>query len=128
MLSESNTVNSLHPWVIHLVPNSLVVPRNTLVVMLPGQVVILLVEDREDDILLIRRALRQAKVYNRFSVVRSGEEAFAYFNGSDRYANRIQYPFPDLILLDLKMPGMDGFEVLRIIRTTPAFKAIRVIV
>jgi CheY-like chemotaxis protein len=96
--------------------------------MLPGQVVILLVEDREDDILLIRRALREAKVYNRFSVVRSGEEALAYLQGLNQYANRIQYPLPDLILLDLKMPGMDGFEVLRFVRGTPPFKAIRVIV
>jgi CheY-like chemotaxis protein len=92
------------------------------------QSVILLVEDTEDDILLTRRAFAKGNLLNPLQVVRSGEEAIAYFKGEGQYANRAEFPLPDLVLLDLKMPGKDGFEVLRWIRQQPSMSVIRVVV
>lgn len=90
--------------------------------------VILLVEDREDDILLVRRAFREAGVSNPLQVVRGGEEAVAYLSGEGKYANRAEYPLPRLVLLDLRMPGMDGYEVLRWIRQQDGIRGMPVIV
>ena len=95
---------------------------------LPEQLVILLVEDREDDILLIQRALAEAKVQNPLHIVRDGEEAMAYFQGDGKYARREEFPLPDLVLLDLKMPRVDGFELLQWIRRQPSLKTLRVVV
>ncbi len=89
---------------------------------------ILLVEDREDDVFLVRRAFEKAYLLNPLQVVRNGEEAVAYLKGEGTYANRAGYPLPSLILLDLKLPGMDGFDVLRWIRREPNFGSLPVIV
>src|SRR5437660_5264305 len=94
----------------------------------PDQSVILLVEDREDDVVLIRRAFDKAKVINPIQVVSNGEEAIWYLKGEGKYANRAEYPLPDLVLLDLKMPRVDGFEVLRWIRQQPGLSSVRVVV
>jgi len=90
--------------------------------------VILLVEDREDDILLIRKAFERAGISNPMQVVHDGEEAISYLAGERKFSNRAEYPLPWLILLDLKMPKVDGFEVLKWIRKQPGFSRIVVIV
>src|SRR3954469_23399004 len=95
---------------------------------MPDQAVILLAEDREDDILLIRKAFAKAFIVNPLQVVRDGEEAVEYLKGEGKYSNRAEYPLPDLLLLDLKMPRVDGFEVLRWVRQQPGFSALRVVV
>jgi len=95
---------------------------------MPDQAVILLAEDREDDILLIRRAFEKGDIRNPLYVVRDGEEVVAYLKGEGRYSNRAEYPLPDLLLLDLKMPGMDGFDVLRWLRQQSDFGSLRVVV
>ena len=92
------------------------------------QALVLLVEDNEDDVALVRRAFSKCKVLNPLQVVRSGEEALEYLIGTGRYSNRSEYPVPELILLDLKLPGIDGFQVLRWIRQQPTLRALRVVV
>ena len=92
------------------------------------QPLILLVEDRADDILLIQRAFARAEVNNAMQVVRDGEEAISYLTGEGRYSNRAEFPLPWLILLDLKMPRIDGFEVLKWIRSQPQLRRMVVVV
>ena len=94
---------------------------------LPEQMVILVVDDLENDIFLIRRAFEQAGVKNPIFVVRDGEEAVSYLEGDGKFSNRAEFPLPDLMLLDLKLPKMDGFEVLEWVRKHPAFKGLRIV-
>jgi len=100
-------------------------------VLLPGGPVgdcILIAEDNDSDLLLLRRALKFAGVLCNIHTVVDGEEAIAYLEGQGKYANRIEYPLPTLVLLDLKMPNKGGFEVLRWIRNHPTFSRLPVLV
>jgi CheY-like chemotaxis protein len=87
-----------------------------------------LVEDTPNDVLLVRRAFQKAKIPNPLQVVSTGEEAILYLRGDGPYANRDEFPLPALVLLDLKLPLKDGFEVLRWIRAQPIMRALRVVV
>jgi CheY-like chemotaxis protein len=89
---------------------------------------ILLVEDRADDVLIILRSFDKAGIKTPIRVVSDGEEAITYLSGSGKYSNRQEHPLPELILLDLKMPKVDGFEVLKWIRTHPEVSRLRVVV
>jgi len=86
------------------------------------EAVILLVEDREDDVLIIAKAFARAALENQVSVVHNGEEAIQYLKGEGQYSDRKKYPLPTLILLDLKMPKVDGFEFLTWLRGQAEFK------
>lgn len=90
--------------------------------------VFLLVEDTPDDVMLIRRAFAKSRVLNPMHVSRSAEEAIAYLSGEGRFRNRAEFPLPALVLLDLKLPGMDGFELLKWIRQQPGLNLLRVVV
>src|SRR3954463_2564979 len=92
------------------------------------EAIILLVEDSDDDVLLIKKSFESAAIPNLIYVVRDGEEAILYLCAREKFSNRAEYPLPDLILLDLKMPRMDGFELLRWIKNQPELCNIRVIV
>ncbi|MFO7541064.1 MAG: response regulator [Chloroflexota bacterium] len=89
---------------------------------------ILLVEDNRMDVELTLAAFRETQLMNPVHVARDGEEALAYLYGRGKYANREAYPLPRLILLDLKLPGLDGFDVLRQIKATPILKRLPVII
>ena len=89
---------------------------------------ILLVEDNRMDVELLLDAFRAARLGNKVHVVRNGQEALDYLLGHGEYANRQEYPLPDLMLLDLKMPGIDGHEVLRQVKETPGLKRLPVVV
>ena len=95
---------------------------------MPEEAVILLVEDRSDDILLIQRAFQRAVIKNPLVVTRDGQEAIDYLSGHGMFRNRAEYPLPWLVLLDLKMPRVDGFEVLKWIRSQPELRRMIVLV
>lgn len=86
---------------------------------------ILLVEDNPADAELARIGLRNGKVANDVHVVEDGEEALAFLRREGRYTDA---PVPDLVLLDLNLPGMDGRETLRAIKNDPDLKSIPVVV
>ena len=89
---------------------------------------ILLAEDDPNDVLLLRRAFRSAGLPEPGQVVSDGDEVIAYLTGQDGYADRERYPFPALLLLDLKMPRRSGFEVLEWLRDQPVLSRLPVVV
>lgn len=90
--------------------------------------VILIVEDNPDDELLVLRALRQNRLANEIVVARDGVEAMDYLLGRGVYADHDTRLMPQLILLDLKLPRVDGIQVLRQIRAHERTKLIPVVV
>lgn len=89
---------------------------------------ILLVEDERMDIELTLDAFRQARLANSIRVATTGREALEYIFGNGEFSDRKAHPLPDLILLDLKMPGIDGFEVLKQLKKTEKLKRIPVVI
>jgi CheY-like chemotaxis protein len=73
---------------------------------------ILLVEDSDDDVFLMKRALKAAGVVNPLSVAGNGQEAIDYLDGAGKYADRETYPMPTFVFLDVKLPRKTGHEVL----------------
>jgi CheY-like chemotaxis protein len=90
--------------------------------------IILLVEDDENDVLLLKRAFTRAGLKDNVRVVRNGQDAMNYLGGHGSYSNRDEHPLPFLVLLDLKMPGVDGFEVLQWARKDPNLKRLLIVV
>src|SRR4051812_1780518 len=78
---------------------------------------VLLAEDDPDDILLTQIAFKKARLANPLMIVRDGEEAISYLQREGQFANREKYPLPILLLLDLKMPKVSGFQVLEWLQT-----------
>ena len=76
---------------------------------------VLVVEDDEDDFFLTERTLRRF-TRGRIVHVENGRDAIAYLMGTDRFADRAEYPFPDVVFLDLKMDPVNGHDVLAVIR------------
>jgi two-component system, response regulator len=93
-----------------------------------GEIEILLVEDNADDVELALHALRKEKLANSVEVARDGEEALDFIFCRGRYAGRDQNSQPRLILLDLKLPKVDGLEVLRQLKGDPRTQAIPVVI
>jgi CheY-like chemotaxis protein len=89
---------------------------------------ILLAEDDENDIFLMGRAFDRAGIPNPLHVVHNGQEAIDYLSGTGDFAQRDKHPIPGLMLLDLKMPWMDGFDVLKWLRDHGEFDTMPVVV
>jgi CheY-like chemotaxis protein len=89
---------------------------------------ILLVEDNEDDVFLMKRVLKRGCITNPLQVVSDGQQALDYFAGVGEYADRERFPLPSLVFLDLKLPYVDGFEVLSWLRQQPPLASIIVFV
>jgi len=90
--------------------------------------IILLVEDDPDDEALTLRALEKSNVLNEIVVARDGVEALDYLFGKGSYSGRDTSVMPELVLLDLKLPKMDGLEVLRRIRADKRTKLLPVVI
>lgn len=89
---------------------------------------ILLVDDNEHDVFLIQRALKKSDMAAQVIVAWDGDEALDYFFGAGKYAGRDLNEMPTLTLLDLKMPRVNGFEVLRRMRTDPRTRYLPVVI
>ena len=90
--------------------------------------IILLVEDNPDDEALTLRALKQNQIMNEVVVARDGVEAVQYLFGEGAHAGRDTQRMPQVILLDLKLPKLDGFEVLRRIRSDDRTRYLPVVI
>jgi CheY-like chemotaxis protein len=89
------------------------------------EVQVLLVEDDPGDVLMTREAFEDYKVHNQLHVVNDGEQAMAFLRQEGEYAD---LPRPDLVLLDLNLPRMDGRQVLDAIKSDPELSSIPVVV
>jgi len=89
---------------------------------------ILHVEDDSNDALLFQHACRSAGMDVNLQVVSDGEEALDYLKGSNKFQNREEHPFPNLVVLDLKLPCLNGFEVLAWMRHEEKLRRVPVVV
>jgi len=89
---------------------------------------ILIVEDDENDLVFLKMAMKKVGLTNPVQVAKDGQEVLDYFQGNVKFADRSEFPFPYLVLLDLKLPYVMGLDVLTWIRAQPQFKSTIVIV
>jgi CheY-like chemotaxis protein len=89
---------------------------------------VLLVEDSEDDAILLQQAFKELCATPPIHWVKNGNDAILYLCGDGCFTDRKLYPIPSLVLLDLKMPIKNGFEVLRWARSYPAYATIPIVV
>ena len=89
---------------------------------------VLVIEDNPDDTKLLQMAAEAAPGAVSFHIVGDGEQGLAYLKGEGQYADRHAHPLPDLVLLDITLPGMNGFDVLAWIRGHPELNALKVFV
>src|SRR5262245_27704643 len=95
----------------------------------PGiPVTILFVDDDPNDMLLVQRALKKAGLFYPLIHRRDGEEAIDYLSGKPPYSDRAKHPMPTLILLDIKMPKLSGFDVLTWMQRQPGISNIPVVI
>ena len=87
----------------------------------------MLVDDDDNDILLMRHAFASADLQNPPAILRDGEEAIHYLEGAGQFCDRSRHPIPCMILVDFKMPKVDGIELTQWIRRNPLFKKLIVI-
>jgi CheY-like chemotaxis protein len=85
---------------------------------------ILLIEDNEDDAFMLGMAFDREGLKGKVHWVANGDQAKQYLLGTGRFADRGESPFPSIIFTDLKMPGMDGFDILKWLKTDPAWQII----
>lgn len=95
---------------------------------MPGRKAILVADDSEEDSYLLRRAFLKIGCDIPLMFVKDGQEAMDYLSGEGEFEDRNAYPLPRLLLLDLKMPKMDGFDVLGWLQKQPKLKMLPVTV
>ena len=92
------------------------------------QPVILLIEDSENDILLLRHAFQKAGLSRALNVVRDGVDAMSYLLGLGEFSDREKNPVPSILLIDLNMPRLNGLELLAWLRNQPEFAHLMIVV
>jgi CheY-like chemotaxis protein len=86
------------------------------------------VDDCADDLELLQFAMKNLRFFWHLRFAHDGEAAIEYVKGEQRFADRTANPFPELVLLDIRLPKIDGFQVLEWIRTAPEYRSLKVIV
>jgi len=94
----------------------------------PSPVPILVADDDAQDTMLVKMAVERAALSLQLTSVKDGEEAIDYLMGRAPFADRHVYPFPKLLLLDLKMPRMGGFDVLDFVRQQPGLRQLPIVI
>lgn len=89
---------------------------------------LLLVEDSPDDVFFFKRELQKAGLENPVHSVETVSVAIAYIDGQGQYADRSKFPIPSIVVLDLHLPGKDGFDFLHWLGTTPLLRNLHVVV
>ena len=89
---------------------------------------ILVAEDDPTDAYFFQRAFSCAGIPVALHFVRDGQEALDYLQGQGQFADRTSYPLPQLVLLDLKMPRLDGFDVLKWVRKQPGLNGLQIVI
>ena len=89
---------------------------------------VLIADDDSNDIFFLRRAFQKAGLNHPVLDVPDGERAIHYLSGQENYADRSRFPFPSLLILDLKMPKISGFEVLKWLNEQKEFPDLKVVV
>jgi CheY-like chemotaxis protein len=89
---------------------------------------ILVSDDNPDDTALLKRVFKMARVLNPLQCVPDGDKVIAYLTGKGKYANREAFPYPVLLLLDLRMPGKSGLDDLAWLQKQPPSEAVSVVV
>jgi CheY-like chemotaxis protein len=79
---------------------------------MPEPHTILIVEDNEDDVFLMRRALKSAGILNPVQLMEDGQRGIDYLRGTGEFSDRTKYPYPRVVFLDLQLPHKSGFDVL----------------
>ncbi len=94
----------------------------------PANNTVLYVEDEENDVLLMEMAFRRAGLDSALRVVGTGQAAIEYLSGGGQYVERTRFPIPHLVLLDLNLPILPGFDVLRWMKKQPALAHLPVVI
>ncbi len=93
-----------------------------------GHATILVADDDQNDVFFLRRAFQKSGAAHAVIHVSDGQEAIDYLLGEANYRDRARFPIPALLVLDLKMPKVDGFDVLEWLKTRPEFESLPVVV
>jgi CheY-like chemotaxis protein len=88
---------------------------------------VLVVDDDRDSVFLLQTAFQQLELPHTLHIAKDGTVAIEYLQGTPPYGDRARYPLPDLVLLDVKMPRMNGFRVLDWVRTRPDLASVPVV-
>jgi len=95
---------------------------------MPGDLKVLVVEDNPNDVVLLKRAFSKGGPEVPLQFARDGQEALNYLKGVNHFADRTTYPLPTLLVVDLKLSGIDGFDIIKWVRNESGLRDLRIVV